>query len=136
MDKKATFEKYKNKASKILQDNERVNDLLSQTKSKLKSIIGNNEKLQSLTDKVTTFYRMLKAKFNGDYDEFPWRTVLLIAGAMLYFITPFDLIPDFIPALGLADDFAIVAWVYSSIQEDIERFEAWENTIEIEPVND
>ncbi|MFY0624971.1 MAG: DUF1232 domain-containing protein [Reichenbachiella sp.] len=136
MDKKATFDKYKNKAAEILSDNERVNDLLSKTRNKLKSIVENNEKLQSLSDKVATFYRMLKSKFNGEYDEFPWRTVLLIAGAMLYFITPLDFIPDFIPILGLTDDFAIVAWIYSSIEEDIERFEAWENTIEIEPVDE
>ena len=38
---------------------------------------------------------------------------------------------DFIPALGFTDDISIVYWVYTSIQEDIEKFEAWEKTIEI-----
>lgn len=101
MDKKATFKKYKNKAAHILEDNERINGLLQNTKNKLKSIVENNDKLQDLTGKVTTFYRMLRAKFNGDYDQFPWRTVLLIAGAMLYFVTPFDLIPDFLSLIHI-----------------------------------
>ncbi len=136
MDKKAKFEKYKKKASRLLKDNDRVNELLANTKSKLSSIVSNNEKLQALTSKVTLFYRMLKAKFNGDYDRFPWQTLLLIAGAMLYFITPLDMIPDFIPALGLTDDFVIIAWIYNSIKEDIEQFESWENTIEIQPADE
>ena len=88
MDKKATFKKYKNKAAHILEDNERINGLLQNTKNKLKSIVENNEKLQDLTGKVTTFYRMLRAKLNGDYDQFPWRTVFIDSGGYVVFCHP------------------------------------------------
>jgi len=40
-----------------------------------------------------------------------WRLVLLLA----YLALPFDLIPDFIPVLGYADDVIVVAWALRSV---------------------
>ncbi len=132
----ANFEKYKKKATGLLKDNERVNTLLSTTRGKLKSIVESNEKLKEFSDKVYTFFRMVKAQMTGEYKEMPWKSLVMITGALIYFVTPLDIIPDFIPALGLTDDVAIVVWIYNSLQDDIERFEAWENTLEIEPVDE
>ena len=125
------FKKYQAKAAKVLEDNDRVQNLLNTTSEKLKSILASNDKLKQFSDTIYLLIRMMKAQFSGDYSEFPWRTLMLMVGALIYFVTPFDLIPDFIPALGFTDDISIVYWVYTSIQEDIEKFEAWENTIEI-----
>ncbi len=36
--------------------------------------------------------------------EMPMRTKAMIYGALGYFISPLDLIPDFIPAVGFTDD--------------------------------
>lgn len=125
------FKKYKDRASVLLKDSDRVQTLLSSSKAKLESIIESNQKLKEFTEKIGLMLRMLKAQFSGEYTDFPWKSLTMIAGALIYFITPLDLIPDFIPALGLTDDATIVYWIYQSIQEDIEKFKAWENTIEI-----
>ena len=132
----ASFEKYKTRASQLLKDNDRVSNLLSTTREKLKAIVDNNEKLKEFSDKVYTFFRMVKAQVSGEYKEMPVKSLVLITGALIYFVTPLDVIPDFIPALGLTDDLAIVIWVYNSIKEDIEQFEAWENTIEIQEADE
>jgi uncharacterized membrane protein YkvA (DUF1232 family) len=127
----SNFKKYKEKAASVLKDNKRVQVLLSSSKSKLQSIVDNNEKLKEFTEKVSLMIRMLKAQFTGDYRDFPWKSLVMIAGALIYFITPFDLIPDFIPALGLTDDATIVYWIYQSLQVDVDKFKQWENTIEV-----
>ncbi|WP_323959715.1 DUF1232 domain-containing protein [Arthrobacter sp. JZ12] len=41
--------------------------------------------------------------------EVPGGVRLLIAGLLVYLILPIDLVPDFIPVLGYADDVIIVA---------------------------
>lgn len=43
----------------------------------------------------------------------------LILGALGYFILPVDLIPDFIPGLGFADDLAALTFVYLKIKSVI-----------------
>ncbi len=125
------FNKYKEKAAVLLKDNKRVQTLLINSKTKLKSIIDGNQKLKEFSEKVSVMMRMLRAQFSGEYADFPWKSLVMVAGALIYFITPLDIIPDFIPALGLTDDATIVYWIYYSIQEDIEKFKTWENTIEI-----
>ena len=57
----------------------------------------------------------------------PWKSIALIVAGILYFTYPMDLIPDFIPVSGIIDDVALIAWIYKSVQEDIEKFLDWES---------
>lgn len=125
------FKRYKEKAIFLLKNNNRVQALLNNSKSKLKFIIDNNQNLKEFTEKVSLMIRMLKAQFNGEYADFPWKTVTMIAGSLIYFITPLDFMPDFIPVLGIIDDATVIYWIYQIIQEDIDKFKLWENTIKI-----
>ena len=52
----------------------------------------------------------------------PWSTRGLILFALVYFITPVDMIPDPIPVLGYLDDAAVVGWVVSCISDDIAAY--------------
>ena len=64
----------------------------------------------------------------------PMRYKAIIAGALGYFILPVDLVPDFLPFAGLADDWAAliaaVSYVVSAITPENkakarEKVEAW-----------
>lgn len=43
----------------------------------------------------------------------------IIAGAVLYFLSPMDLIPDFIAGIGYADDAAVVIGAFKAVQDII-----------------
>ncbi|WP_420579636.1 YkvA family protein [Reichenbachiella sp.] len=131
MSKKENFKKYQKKAEEVLKDNKRVQSLIGSTREKLTEVLENNDRLKEFSEKVYVMIRMVKAQLSGEYQEFPWRTLAMIVGTLIYFVTPLDLIPDIIPILGLTDDISIVYWIYKSVQEDIERFEEWERTIEL-----
>jgi uncharacterized membrane protein YkvA (DUF1232 family) len=49
-----------------------------------------------------------------------------LIGAIVYFVNPFDAIPDFIPVIGYLDDAAVIGWVMKTLKDEIERFRAWE----------
>lgn len=131
MSKKENFKKYQKKAEEVLKDNKRVQSLLGSTREKLTEVLENNDRLKEFSEKIYVMIRMVKAQISGEYREFPWRTLAMIVGALIYFVTPLDMIPDVIPVLGLTDDISIVYWIYKSVQEDIEQFEEWERTIEL-----
>jgi uncharacterized membrane protein YkvA (DUF1232 family) len=61
----------------------------------------------------------------------PLFSKLLLAGAVVYLLMPFDLVPDFIPWLGQLDDAivvsAAVAWVARSAGRDVVA-ELWPGT--------
>jgi uncharacterized membrane protein YkvA (DUF1232 family) len=69
---------------------------------------------------------MVKAYATGRYRDIPWKSMLLVLGMIIYFINPLDLIPDLVPLAGLADDFALLVWVYNSVASEIDKFLAWE----------
>jgi uncharacterized membrane protein YkvA (DUF1232 family) len=79
-------------------------------------------------EKFFTMGRLLRAYAQGEYREIPWKSLLLIVAAIVYFINPIDIIPDLLPIVGLTDDFAVLFMVYKSIGTDIEKFLLWEKS--------
>jgi uncharacterized membrane protein YkvA (DUF1232 family) len=61
----------------------------------------------------------------GTYRKVPYRTVAVIAAALLYVLNPFDLIPDAIPGLGLLDDATVVGFALAMVEQDLEDYKAW-----------
>lgn len=103
-------------------------ELLREALTKAKNVSGNESKGtgQLLLEKITTLSRMIKAYFSGEYRIVPWSSILKIIAVLIYFISPIDVIPDFLPIIGLTDDLALTMWLFSSLKEDFENFEAWE----------
>jgi uncharacterized membrane protein YkvA (DUF1232 family) len=86
---------------------------------------GKNTILQSISSKLMTLGKLLKFYATGDYRAIDLKNVVIIITAFVYFLSPIDLIPDFIPMLGFADDIALVSFVFNSVAEEIEKFETW-----------
>jgi uncharacterized membrane protein YkvA (DUF1232 family) len=61
----------------------------------------------------------------GAYRKVPYRTVAVIAAALLYVLNPFDLIPDAIPGVGLLDDATVVGFALAMVEQDLEDYKAW-----------
>ena len=103
-------------------------ELLREALTKAKNVAGNENKGigQVLLEKVTTLSRMVKAYFTGEYKIIPWSSIVKIIAVLIYFISPIDVIPDILPFIGLTDDLALTVWLFSSLKEDFENFEAWE----------
>lgn len=68
---------------------------------------------------------LIKDFRNKSYTQVPWRTIALISAAILYFINPFDAVPDILPVFGIADDAVLFAAVFKSIQSDLEKYGKW-----------
>lgn len=122
------FKKFLSRAEDYLKKPSRVKDLLSDTykKASEKKDVGTlaNEVWESLQ----TLSRLIKAAVSGEYTGIPTATIVGGIAVLLYFLSPIDLVPDFIPVLGLLDDVALLAWFMSSIKTEMDKFNDWEKT--------
>ena len=129
MSKESSIKEYISKAKKIINDDEKLKKLIEDVLKKLKEISSDKKTSAKLNDSLRLFIRIINAYNSKEYTYVPWKTICLIVAGLIYFIYPVDLIPDFIPVSGLIDDVALIAWIYESIQDDIEKFLEWEKSL-------
>ncbi|GAB3635358.1 hypothetical protein GCM10027422_09480 [Hymenobacter arcticus] len=79
-------------------------------------------------DTLQSLFRLIKLSVSGEYTGVPRTTVIAAVAVLVYFISPIDLIPDFIPVVGLLDDMALIAWFSTSIKHELDKFHEWETT--------
>ena len=106
--------------------------LTHQAYKKLSDPKNGHQLQQQVLDRLLLFIRMAKAVVTREYKSIPWKSFVRLVAGILYFVTIADLIPDFIPLLGFADDALIIAWVYNAIEDDLNAFEEWETTYAVE----
>jgi len=94
--------------------------------------------LEKLAGQIKLFFSLIKDYAMGNYKEIPWTTIAAVVGSLLYVFCPIDLIPDFIPVVGLMDDAAVVMICLKGIGQDLKKYELWkkEHSFEYEVVND
>ncbi len=119
------FDKAKSRASNILGNREKLEEVLNASKTRLGEINLDNSKLSKLGHNLRVFLRMIQAFANGTYREAPWKSMVAIVAGVIYFLMPIDLIPDFIPITGFIDDFTVIMLITNAFQQDIEQFEVW-----------
>lgn len=98
-------------------------------KVKKKSERLNLEKYFRLFKQVSLAFEMIKDYKSGAFTSIPWKTIALITVAVLYFLNPFDIIPDFIPFVGYADDALALAAVFKAVKDDLKNYCIWKNYI-------
>jgi uncharacterized membrane protein YkvA (DUF1232 family) len=118
---KGTLAKFIKEALLHLKDPKKLSRLL---KSVLTYAKKNKSAVQAFLKDVLLLWEMLNAWFKGEYKAIPKKTIILIIVALIYFVAPLDLIPDWLPG-GFIDDAALLAWVMQSIASDIHKFKAW-----------
>ena len=99
---------------KVLQKQESIEDK-----------IRNNDSFSGYLQKVKSLFSLIKDYWSGDYRQVPWKTRAAAAGAWLYVWMPLDLIPDFIPILGLLDDAGVIAACLTLVNDDLVAYEKW-----------
>ena len=74
---------------------------------------------------IPVMISLVKNFAEGKYTSVPYGTILAVTSALIYFASPIDLIPDFIPGVGYVDDMAVVSFCLSMVKKDIESYKEW-----------
>ena len=74
-------------------------------------------------ERLSALPRMVRAAMRGEYAGVTRGRLLGMLGALLYVVSPVDLVPESLFTIfGLADDALLVTWLASSLVNDTEAF--------------
>ena len=96
-----------------------------------KKIRANDRVFKTLKKDLDLMLRLSKAWATGKYKDVSVASLLIVVGAILYLLDPLDVIPDFVPILGLTDDATVFGLAINRIKTELNKFEDWENEITI-----
>ncbi|AWW00685.1 YkvA family protein [Arcticibacterium luteifluviistationis] len=113
------------KASRISKNSKSLLALLKNALNKSKDL-GVGGVFDSIRTKVVTIGSLVKAYASGEYRDIELKSLIIMIASLVYFISPIDLLPDFLPFLGYADDIALLTFVLQNMREEVEKFELWE----------
>ena len=108
-------------AQEILTSPSKIDGLLIDVEEKLNGIPKVGGKLA----KIPTFLSFLKCYITKEYSKVPTATIIAITSALLYFLVPSDLMPDFIPLVGYLDDASVISVCTTLISHDLKKFVKW-----------
>lgn len=80
-----------------------------------------------LSDRLASIPRLWRATVRGDYSGTTKSKLFLLAAAVVYVVSPLDLVPEaFFTIFGLGDDAMVISWIAATFINETESFLAWE----------
>lgn len=81
--------------------------------------------LKGLREDLSLFQALCVAWWCGEYRAISKPALVSVVAALLYFLSPLDALPDWIPGLGFIDDLAVLGWVMRKWSDELAAFRDW-----------
>ena len=109
------------KSEALLNNKDELDDFLYRLEQKIKEMPLVGEEFAVIPIMIS----LIKHYVEGKYTTVPYGTILAIMSALIYVLSPVDIIPDFIPFVGYLDDVAVIGLCLSMVKTDIEAYDEW-----------
>ena len=109
------------KSEALLNNKDELDDFLYRLEQKIKEMPLVGEEFVVIPIMIS----LIKHYVEGKYTTVPYGTILAIMSALIYVLSPVDIIPDFIPFVGHLDDVAVIGLCLSMVKTDIESYDEW-----------
>ncbi|WP_435406623.1 YkvA family protein [Pedobacter aquatilis] len=118
------FKKSESKASVLLNNKSKAKQTINDALGKA---VTNKGDLEGVWSKLILLFAVAKDYVSGRYTEIPKRSIIAVLGGIVYFLSPIDVVPDFVPVLGFIDDVFVLNLVYKQVLKDLEKYKAWKD---------
>jgi uncharacterized membrane protein YkvA (DUF1232 family) len=78
-----------------------------------------------LIEDLRLLISLIKDYWSGRYRKLPYLSLVIILFAILYFLSPFDLVPDYLIGLGQIDDVIIISLCLFLLEKDLHKYKEW-----------
>lgn len=114
-----------NEAAAIIKDEDKWNRF----KGRMDAFMQKAEKipvLGSMIEDILCMAALADSYVKKEYRDIPAATIISIVAALIYLLSPIDMIPDVIPFIGYLDDAAIVLLVLNlGVEKDLDKYKKW-----------
>jgi uncharacterized membrane protein YkvA (DUF1232 family) len=117
--------KHRENATGYIDNPKKTEGLLKKAILKAKN---NKGTLGDAWEKLQLFVDLVQAYTKGEYRNVAPSTILTIIGAILYFVSPLDVVPDFLVGLGIVDDAAVIGFTLKKLSVEINEFKKWKHS--------
>lgn len=123
------FKRAQKLAAAVAKDPAAIKLLADQAHAK---VVGSEGRFKGLKKDFEAMLRLCRAWALGKYKNVGFSTIITVIAAVIYFVNPFDVIPDFTPILGLTDDLTVIGFTLTRLRKELEKFHDWENEVTLE----
>jgi len=110
-------------AESLVADAKRLSVVVEQS---IKKMNTHAKALGHVFGDLQLIFRMVRAWLRGEYKALSSRSLVVLVGALVYFLMPLDAIPDFLPGIGFLDDAGVIAMALAAVKSEVDKFKAWE----------
>lgn len=119
--------KFLGAATAIAKDPKKVLNLVSDVEGKINTEYFKKQ-FKTFWSDLKLLLSLLKDAARGKYKPQSKKSLILMVLALLYFLSPLDLIPDLLVG-GFIDDAALIAWVLTKVQDEIQSYKDWQKSV-------
>ena len=117
------YSKWAGRAKQFVDDPQKGGKLLSDVLKKADHT--GTAPFEEIWEKVQLLFGVFGDWVKGRYKEVPKGSISMIAIGLVYFLSPLDIIPDWILGAGLFDDAIILGFIIKQINADLEKYKVW-----------
>ncbi len=117
------YEKSRKAAEEMVNDPESVREKVEAAEAKLERT--KKGPLGAILEEIKLMIALVKDFIQGRYRDIAMGTIVTVLGGLLYFLSPIDLIPDFLAGIGFVDDAAVLGFVLKNIHGELEKYSLW-----------
>jgi len=116
------FEQFKKRAVRLLNRPDESWRVVRETTAKAEQVKG---PLNRMWQDLMLLVGVIRDGLRGKYKGMSKGSLVVILGALLYFVCPIDAVPDYIPVAGYMDDAFVLGLVVSQLRAELERYRVW-----------
>ncbi len=110
-------------AERLVRNPKELLSVLTRAERRLDRV--NAGRLTPIKKDLQTLLRLMRAYGEGRYRQVSGKNLVLAGLAIMYLVSPLDVLPDFLPG-GFFDDAAVIGFVVKKIRNELVAFEIWE----------
>ena len=84
--------------------------------------------LKNVQEQLQFMYKYILDVYNGNYTNYNLTSLIIAIAAIIYVVTPIDILPDVLPIIGWTDDVTVILYVFDIINAELEQYKQFITT--------